>query len=70
MGGLIMPLRDQYRIVREIVGSESQARSLVTKLNKRASSYIKEYKPARYTVDEVTDEEGNTVKRYTVWHWI
>ena len=70
MGVTYMSLRDHYRIVREEVDSEKEARQLVTNFNKKASRYIKEFKPARYTVSEITDEEGNTVKKYTVWHWV
>lgn len=64
-----MPIGRRYRLIHEEVGSESQARYLVRSINRRASDHIKENKPARYTVTETTDEEGNTVKKYTVWYW-
>lgn len=65
-----MSLRDHYKLVHEEVASEGEARHLVTSLNKRASKYIKECKPARYVIRESTDEEGNVVKKYIVWYWI
>lgn len=64
-----MPIGRRYRLIHEEVGSESQARCLVRSINRRASDHIKENKPARYTVTETTDEDGNTVKKYTVWYW-